>query len=74
MEKDTITYPVQITTQEDVKLVEEEFTQTPYRHPHHKSRDLKRRGQLTENMYTIANELQDVTLSWKCNTPKTIEL
>ena len=25
-------------------------------------------------MYTTTNELQDVTLSWKCDTPKKIEL
>ena len=38
------------------------------------SEDCESQRQVTENMYTTANELQDVTLSWKCNTLKTIEL
>ena len=34
------------------------------------SKDHESRRQVTENMYTIANELQDITLSWKGNSPK----
>ena len=38
------------------------------------SKDCESRKKVTGNMYTATNKLQDVTLSWKCNNLKKIEL
>ena len=54
----------------EVPINSSQATQILYHHPHHKRKDCESQRKVMENMYTTTNELQDVTLSWKCNTEK----